>query len=415
MWIGTASRQSKYFYLFAVTPEYVQKHRWDACGFAFFVHFVLLARVSSHAHPPADPNEPPRLCENCGAGLSGPYCAQCGQHDVDYHRSFRHLIHEILENLFHFEGKFLVTVAWLVAKPGQLTKEFNAGRRQAQLNPLRFYLFVTVLFFFVLTFFNHGHLFPIEKGGEIDRSMQASVKTSIAAVESAELKGEQKQVYKQLIRQASKDGKLKAAAPAEIAKVLHEIAEEAKKTPPGDPSSKTGRKITTVNDPNASPGATITIDESTDIGKRLAAKFASGELTPAMVFAELEHRIGPVLCCALPLFALLLKLFYIRRERFYIQHLIFSLHLHTWAFMAFLLADGYGRLAALGPNWLFWLFVWAFVGWVIWYPLMSFRVVYGQSWRKIIVKCVLLGGLYSMVLLTLCGAAAWFTAVVLAE
>ncbi|HUR60533.1 MAG TPA: DUF3667 domain-containing protein, partial [Opitutaceae bacterium] len=118
---------------------------------------------SEVAHNYEDPASPPRLCQNCAAPLRGPYCAKCGQHDVDYHRSFHHLTHDLLENLFHFEGKFFASVAWLLAKPGKLTAEFNAGRRQSQLNPLRFYIFVTVLFFLGVHLLNHGHIFDFDR------------------------------------------------------------------------------------------------------------------------------------------------------------------------------------------------------------------------------------------------------------
>ena len=39
------------------------------------------------------------------------------------------------------------------------------------------------------------------------------------------------------------------------------------------------------------------------------------------------------------MFALCLKLVYIRRRRFYSEHLVFALHLHAFMFMALLLAS----------------------------------------------------------------------------
>ena len=134
-----------------------------------------LRGVSSPATPAsADPTAPPRLCQNCSAPLTGPYCAACGQHDVDYHRGFHYLFHDLLENLFHFEGKFFVTVAWLLAKPGRITLEFIAGRRASQLNPLRFYIFVSVLFFLGLSLLNHGHLIDIPRKAVDDLQKAAS-------------------------------------------------------------------------------------------------------------------------------------------------------------------------------------------------------------------------------------------------
>ena len=90
-------------------------------------------------------------CLNCGAPLQGPYCYQCGQHDVDYHRSFRFFAEDALENFLHFDGKFLATVRCLVAQPGFLTTEFLAGRRARYAPPLRFYLLTSFLAIFAVS------------------------------------------------------------------------------------------------------------------------------------------------------------------------------------------------------------------------------------------------------------------------
>jgi uncharacterized protein DUF3667 len=86
-------------------------------------------------------------CQNCGAALTGPYCAACGQHDVDYHRSLWPILEDSLEGLLHLDGKFLRTVRLLFTRPGLLTREFIAGRRVAYTQPLRLYIFASFLYF----------------------------------------------------------------------------------------------------------------------------------------------------------------------------------------------------------------------------------------------------------------------------
>jgi hypothetical protein len=98
--------------------------------------------VSGHSAQPVHPH-----CQNCGAAMHGPYCHQCGQHDFDFHRSFGHVFREALENFFHFDEKFFRNVVTLLFRPGQLSADFNAGRRAAQMPPFRLYLFISVLFF----------------------------------------------------------------------------------------------------------------------------------------------------------------------------------------------------------------------------------------------------------------------------
>jgi hypothetical protein len=86
-------------------------------------------------------------CQNCGEPLSGPFCSNCGQHDIDYHRSLGPIIEDTLEGFLHFDGKFFRSVRWLFTRPGFLTKEFIAGRRVAYINPLRLYIFASFLYF----------------------------------------------------------------------------------------------------------------------------------------------------------------------------------------------------------------------------------------------------------------------------
>src|SRR5213592_3935172 len=91
-------------------------------------------------------------CENCGALLTGHYCAQCGQAAVDYRRSFRHVVADVLESFLNWDSKFFTTIALLILKPWRLTNEFLAGKRVRYVNPLRLYLLASILFFFAVNY-----------------------------------------------------------------------------------------------------------------------------------------------------------------------------------------------------------------------------------------------------------------------
>src|SRR6266852_588074 len=86
-------------------------------------------------------------CENCGAQLTGRYCTQCGQAAVDYRRSFRHVIVDVLDSFLNWDSKFFATLGLLITRPWRLTNEFLAGRRVRYVHPLRLYLLVRILFF----------------------------------------------------------------------------------------------------------------------------------------------------------------------------------------------------------------------------------------------------------------------------
>src|ERR1700734_3518599 len=88
-----------------------------------------------------------RRCLNCGAVLTGRYCANCGQAADVHVPSPGELIHEALEGITHSDSRLWRTLYLLWFKPGKLTQEFVAGRRAACLPPFRLYLVLSILFF----------------------------------------------------------------------------------------------------------------------------------------------------------------------------------------------------------------------------------------------------------------------------
>src|SRR5947208_8395154 len=113
-------------------------------------------------------------CENCGAQLSGKYCAQCGQPAIDYRRSFRHVIVDVLDSFLNWDSKFFATLALLIVKPWRLTSEFLAGKRVRYLHPLRLYLLASILFFFAVNYGARGLRLEPGKISEKNRSAVAA-------------------------------------------------------------------------------------------------------------------------------------------------------------------------------------------------------------------------------------------------
>lgn len=94
------------------------------------------------SHAAVSPN-----CLNCEAVLQGQYCHVCGQKAVSLNVGMHDFAHEAMHELSHVDGKVLLTLKLLVTKPGQLTKEFLAGRRARFISPVRLYLTCSLVFF----------------------------------------------------------------------------------------------------------------------------------------------------------------------------------------------------------------------------------------------------------------------------
>jgi uncharacterized protein DUF3667 len=89
----------------------------------------------------------PAACLNCGAALTGAYCARCGQKVTRPDPTLGAFLHETTHELAHWDGKVPATLKTLFLKPGLLTIDFLAGRRARWLSPLRVYLICSVALF----------------------------------------------------------------------------------------------------------------------------------------------------------------------------------------------------------------------------------------------------------------------------
>src|SRR5258708_36171661 len=115
-------------------------------------------------------------CENCGAELQGHWCAQCGQAAIEYRRSFRHVVADLLNEFLNWDSKFFTTIALLILKPWRLTNEFLAGKRVCYVNPLRLYLLASILFFFAVNYGTKGLNF---EPGKIDPKDRAEIEAEL--------------------------------------------------------------------------------------------------------------------------------------------------------------------------------------------------------------------------------------------
>ncbi len=89
-------------------------------------------------------------CLNCGETLQGRYCHQCGQDSADHQDSIWHLVQHFFEDITHYDGKLWKTVKSLLTKPGFLTQEYLRGKRAGYINPVRLFIFLNFIFFFLL-------------------------------------------------------------------------------------------------------------------------------------------------------------------------------------------------------------------------------------------------------------------------
>jgi hypothetical protein len=223
-------------------------------------------------------------CPNCGTPLAGPYCHECGQLGERFHRSLLHLAWEAVENFFHVDGRLLHTMPRLALHPGQLTKDYIEGHRAAQVPPLRMFLVVMLIFFFVGGLHTEGSLINIGDPETIRNN------------------------------------------PA--------ISEDVKESLPQAKESPAAARVAALKPSPKARAVKKTRFKSWLKPRLVYASSHPREFT--LVFESWTHRIAIAM---LPVAAAILSLLFVFRRKFYVfDHLIFSMH--SLSFMGLLASVG---------------------------------------------------------------------------
>lgn len=271
----------------------------------------------------------PASCANCGAVLVGRFCAQCGQSSESLERPARELLEHVLEGLIDFDARGPRSLRLLLFRPGRLTADYLSGQRVRFVPPFRLYLFATLVFFFLLSI------------------------TETAIVQ-----------FVDDVRPLGRGTTMRLFAP---------LAPNGPSTTP----------IQIVEDSGPAP----------DWLKRRIEKFDQALADPRRLNERLSDLLPKMMFALMPIFAVLLAAFSPIRGRFLIDHVIFSLHFHSFAF--FLGAAMVLARPALPEGVANSVFFLISAG----YLVIAMRTVYPSSWTRIALRASFLVGSYGVVLL----------------
>ena len=89
---------------------------------------------------------------NCGALLSGAFCAACGQAKHDGHpTTMGHFVHDAIHEFVHLDGTIFRTLKALFFQPGRLREEYWSGHVVSWVRPIRIFLVAAALHLLVAT------------------------------------------------------------------------------------------------------------------------------------------------------------------------------------------------------------------------------------------------------------------------
>lgn len=316
-------------------------------------------------------------CLNCNAVVGGKYCSICGQENLEPQESIGHLITHFFNDITHFDGKFFSSVKYVVTQPGFLTTEYTRGRRMSYLNPVRFYVFTSFIFFLIIFsfFVKSDDVIKIDEKPTI-----FTQKDSVKLFKKLRLQGKDSAEVAQIIKVYGVDSLQKLAQNNKGSFTLFRLY-SYKNRAEFDSLNKIKKIDRSFID-------RILMEKQFELQERF-------EKDPDAAIESLKekglHLIPQVLLLSLPFFALLLKLLYARQQKFYyVSHIIFTIHFYIFVYIAVIVLLCLRALSHL--PYLYFLDTVTGILWLV-FPLYLYKAVrhfYEQRRGKTILKLFIL-------------------------
>jgi len=297
-------------------------------------------------------------CLNCNTPLTGRYCSECGQENRPKKLSVWQLLGQFFSGLLNYDGRLVQSIRLLFSKPSALTLAYMEGKRSSYVNPVQFYLFTSAIYFLFSSTFSNPDVIDFANSENAENTVSIS-------------------------------------SPPEIIEDL-----EQERTP----TSNLESEFESFEEYLSNQETLEPEDSSSDFELRFIEKFYQikdkyeGQKGFIQAFGEeVLNRLPQVLFITLPLLALILKLVFIRRKHYwYIDHLIFILHIATSFFILLFVQKGLELLAS-STGWSIISFISGLLGfsWMIYY-LISFKRFFEKGWAKTLLFFVLSSFLQSV-------------------
>ncbi len=299
-------------------------------------------------------------------------------------------------DITHFDSNFFYTLHHLLFKPGFLSKEYMQGRRVRYLHPIRMYIFTSAIFF--LLFFSF-----FESSSNIRSGMSLPINIQERANYIKKLEGE-------AIRQPGDSAiRLQLARARDTTKVITY-------------KNLLDVHAATFSSINLSGTHYQSREEYDSLQRLLPQSQRDGWLKRRWIEKEIYinerfrdnpdeamkefiesalHRLPYMLLISLPLFALILKLTYIRRKQFYFaDHAVFTIHLYVFTFIWLLVVFGVDKLERV-TGWDLWFVLLPLFILLFFYLYKGMRRFYQQRRAKTFVKFILVALLSNIMMMIL--------------
>ncbi len=287
-----------------------------------------------------------RYCPNCYYPIeqSDHFCGQCGQKYTTGKIPIKELFREFFESVLNLDAKIFRTIGALFI-PGKLTIEYFKGRHNSYFRPVRIFFVMAIIHFAIISFsgFDGLNFNFSEDGAPFDIK-----KDSYHAVFLEEMDTTRQRILKKFNDDTTVDRALDSLATA--LKGSREDSIEIGYLDFQRDFAIKGKDLTIAKKDmfELSNDELCNKYEVHGFMERLIVRQGIKLLADNASFSRyLVGQLIWMVILMMPALALVLKLLYIRRKRYFVEHLVFSFHYHAFAFLIF-------SIAFLAIDWMAW-------------------------------------------------------------
>jgi hypothetical protein len=323
-------------------------------------------------------------CINCEHQLEDnyKYCPECGQKTkVDLTLSV--LFDNAVNNYFSVDARFFISFLPLIFQPGYLPREYVSGKRLKYLHPAQFYLFISVIFFFIFSFETR------KQQAAFDESVKDGL-INVSEMDSADVKLLDSLKTAKIQKEWNSD---EIYSGIMVDSAFAKTYEESTTYNQWDFHKLDS--LIAINAPKEEKIKALGYKKEDSRWKRRAyiQLLKIYEKKGGGLLDAFYDTIPIAMFFLLPIFALFLKMLFFKKGRFS-HHLVFSFYYFSFLFALFsvlLLAN----LIYPIPNWIDWLLILS----AGLYLLIGIIRFYGQTYIKSFIKTSMLLFMYLMVVL----------------
>lgn len=321
-------------------------------------------------------------CKNCEKQFESDFsfCPHCGQKAKD-DLTLGVLFYNTISNYFSFDARFFKSFFPLLFKPGYLAKRFIEGKRLLYLHPAQLYLFISVVFFFILSV-------------TVVRKQVQDLDTSLKKTLDKPLMSEEQERAKQMIDSVAIDSVfielensnipgLDKTKIKELDSIINTNSNKDNKNLTFDFDENKVDSLIAIDAPNKEVYKAMGMDDDANSFERKfyrqVLKFYK-QRNGGQVLQAIYDTIPISLFVLLPIFAFILKLLFYKRGS-YAHHLVFSFYFFSFLFTVFSIVLLVNQLIDI-PDWIDWLLVFS----TFFYLFIAIKRFYNHGWFLSFIK-----------------------------